>query len=85
MVEIFYKLFLSCVSWFCGFLRDKKVENKIIEFLEKSQKEYGYEYRTTHAISSEINISEEKIRNLCNKSKRIKRNQKEKETWRLIS
>ena len=58
--------------------------NEIIKFLKKSAATTEDTFRSNHAISSEINLSEERVRKLCSNSKKIKRNIKEKESWRLI-
>jgi len=63
--------------------RAKKDTNKIVNFLRGSANTTEYIFRTTHRISSETNLPEDKIRKLCSKSRLIIRNQKEKESWRL--
>ena len=64
--------------------KDKIDTNKIISFLEASANDTDFTYRSNYAISSETNLSEERVRKLCSKSKKIKRNTKEKESWRLV-
>ena len=56
----------------------------IISFLKNSVKTTDNTFRSSHAISSETNLSEERVRNLCSKSKLIKRNTNERESWQLI-
>ncbi len=63
---------------------DKRDSDKIYKFLRRSAKERGWAYRTTHAISSATKIPGNRISVLCNRDKRIKRNDKERESWRLI-
>jgi len=48
--------------------------NKIITFLNSSADKTDYTYRSNHAISADTNLSEDRVRNLCSKSKKIKRN-----------
>ena len=64
--------------------RDKKDTGKIVFFLRNSKATTDNTFRSNHAISSGTNISEERVRNLCSKCEKIKRNELEKESWRLI-
>ena len=66
-------------------VKDKSDTNKIIAFLQTSSNSTDYTFRSNHAIAAETNLSEEKVRNLCSKSKAIKRNTNEKESWQLIN
>lgn len=63
---------------------DYLATNKIIKFLQHSGANKKYKYRSSHAISSETKISEDKVRRLCTKCKKIKRSAKEQESWRLL-
>jgi hypothetical protein len=62
----------------------RKDENRIVEFLKQSAIETGNTFRSTHAISSELDLTEERVKVVCSKSKLIKRNLKEKQSWRLF-
>jgi hypothetical protein len=66
-----------------GLLKYKRDEKIVTRFLENSGIETSHTFRTTHAISSATNLSERRIRNVCNKSSRIRRNKKEKGSWEL--
>lgn len=63
----------------------KKIQTKrIILWLEKVTKLEGAElWRSTHAISSYTNLTEDRVRYLCSESHRITRSSGEKETWGL--
>lgn len=77
-------LIVVFILWLISVFRSRSDENKILEFLRKSLKETPHKFRTTHAISSDTNLSEERIRKICSKSKTIKRNTNEKESWKLL-
>ena len=66
-------------------IKDKSDTNKIISYLQASLKTSDYKLRSNHAIASETNLSEERVRNLCSKSTAIKRNTNEKESWQLVN
>ena len=66
-----------------GWLKFKRDENIVTKFLKNSGVETGHTFRTTHAISSATNLRCERIKKVCSKSPRIKRNEKEKELWKL--
>ena len=76
-------LVASLIIWMLAGIKAKYDQNKIISFLKKSKKETNHTFRTTHAIASETNLSKERVGKLGSKSKKIKRNQKEKESWKL--
>jgi len=65
-----------------GWLKFKRDEKVVAKFLKNSGVETSHTFRTTHAISSATNLSQERIRKVCSKSSNIKRNQKEKESWK---
>jgi hypothetical protein len=67
-----------------GLLKFKRDEKIVTKFLKNSGVETSHTFRTTHAISSATNLSEERIRNVCSKSSKIRRNQKEKGSWKLF-
>jgi len=71
--------------WLFKWFQNRRDRDKIYKFLRRSTKERGWAFRTTHAISSATKIPGNRISKLCNRDKRIKRNEKEKESWRLIS
>ena len=74
----------GALVWLFKWFQDKRDRDKIYKFLRRSAKERGWVFRTTHAISSGTKIPENRVSKLCNRDKRIKRNEKEKESWRLI-
>ena len=63
---------------------DYLATNKIIKFLQYSGENKSYRYRSSHAISSETKISEDRVRRLCSRSRKIKRSARKKESWRLV-
>ena len=73
----------ALLLWFISFIRLKADESKIVKFLMKSQKETQHTLRSTNAISSDLNLSEDRLRKICSKSKKVRRNQKDKESWCL--
>lgn len=66
-----------------GWIKFKRDEKIVTDFLKKSGVETNHTFRSTHAISSATNLSEERIRKVCSKCSRIRKNQKEKESWKL--
>ena len=64
---------------------DHIATNKIINFLRNSENTGDFTFRSNHAISAETHLSEETVRKLCSKCKKIKRSTGEKETWKLTN
>lgn len=78
-------LVVAISLWLVKIARDIKDTKAIINFLRKSKEATEYSFRSNHAIASNTHLSEERVRKLCSKSrKKIKRNEKEKESWNLI-
>lgn len=48
-----------------------------------SAPETGYRFRSTHAIASKLGIPETRVTYLASRCSKIRRNEKEKETWTL--
>ena len=65
--------------------RDSRDSKKIYDFLRNSTAEGKWEFRTTQAICAATKISENRIAELCARHPKIKRNEKERESWRLES
>jgi len=76
-------LIIAFLYWVIGYIRRRIDENKIVIFLKKSAAETEHNFRSTHAISSATNLTESRVNKVCSRSKRIRRNQKEKESWAL--
>ncbi len=63
---------------------DRRDGNKIYNFMLTSKSKTDFKFRTTEAISSDIKISESRVAELCSKHPKIKRNEKEKQSWQLV-
>ena len=72
------------VLWLIQWFKDRRDTDKIARFLLRSSKERGWAFRTTRAISAATKIPAERVSKLCGRDKRIRRNEKEKESWRLV-
>ena len=66
-----------------GWLKFKRDEKIVTEFLKNLEVETRHTFRTTHEISSATKLSKNRIRKLCSKSSKIKRKQKDKDSWKL--
>jgi hypothetical protein len=61
--------------------RDSK---KIYDVMANSRSSTGFTFRSTQAISSGIKIPETRVEKLCSKHPKIRRNEKEKQSWTLV-
>ena len=66
-----------------GWLKFRRDEKIVTEFLAKSGVETQHTPGTTHAISLSTNLGKERIRHVCRKSTRIERHSKDRESWKL--
>ena len=76
-------LFSVFILWLIRFTKKKIDEIKTVNFLKKSSGSTSYKFRSTHFLASHLNMTENKIRQICNSSRKISRNSKKKETWKL--
>jgi len=72
--------FAGAWKWF----RDWRDSKKIFNFMLKSKNETEFTFRATAAISSDTKIPESRVAELCSKHPKIKRNEKEKQSWQII-
>jgi hypothetical protein len=66
-----------------GWLKFRRDEKVVIEFLEKSGVDTDDDFTTTTAISSATRLSESRIRRICSKSVRVRRHEHDRESWKL--
>ncbi len=69
-------LFRSWRDW-----RDSRI---IFDMLSASATESDWNYRTSHAISSNTKIPVSRVAELCNRHQKIRRNEKERESWTIV-
>ena len=72
-------LILAWLAWMIKKLKDKSGSQRIYKFISNSDQTF----RSTAAISSAMHIPESRVAELCSKDKRIKRNELEKQSWRI--
>jgi len=63
---------------------DRKDKRKVYKWLDEFTDENEKRWRSTHAIASHTNLTEDRIRNICSKHKKIIRSDKQKEAWGII-
>ncbi len=62
---------------------DRRDAGKIYDFLVASRSSTSHTFRSTEAIAAHTSISEKRVAHLCSKHPKIRRNEKEKQSWRL--
>lgn len=72
---------LGGIAWLWKWKSDSKDNQAIYDFLQQSRTSTGWDFRTTHAISSTTKIPEDRVSALCGKHPKIRRNQKELQSW----
>jgi len=75
---------IPVLAWLWGCFKDWNDGKKIYNFLLTSKTETDFSFRSTEAISSHTKITESRVTELCNKHKKIKRNEKVKQSWQVI-
>ena len=63
---------------------DRKDSEAIYKYLLSSKSATDWKFRSTEAISSHTKIPENRVAKLCSKHPKIRRNEKEKQSWTLV-
>jgi hypothetical protein len=74
----------AAITWLWKKYRNWSDSKKIYDFLLASKTGTGFIFRSTEAISSHTQITENRVAELCSKHKKIKRNEEVKQSWQLI-
>lgn len=77
-------IIISIITWLLRFIQSTKDTNSILTFLKASKDDAEYTFRSTEAIASDANLTENRVALLCAKHPKVKRNTNEKQSWRLI-
>lgn len=64
---------------------DRKDSQAIYSFLLASKTGTDFTFRSTEAIASHTKIPEHRVVVLCSKHPKIRRNEKEKQSWTLVA
>lgn len=82
---LFGAAIIGIVAWSGRALRDWWDSRIIYNFLRTSSSTSDWTFRTSHAISSRTKIPEERVAALCIKHPKIRRNEKERQSWTLVT
>ena len=72
-----------CIGWGTKRWRDRRDSARIYNFLVTSKSEGKVRFRSTHAIAKHTKLPADRVAKLCAHHPKIRRNEKEKELWRL--
>lgn len=64
---------------------DRNDSQTIYNFLLSSKTGTDFIFRSTEAISSHTKIPEKRVADLCTRHPKIRRNEKEKQSWTLVA
>jgi len=78
-------LIAALIIWFIQRFRAQRDSAAIYKFLRQSKEEGRFEFRSTVAISSHTKLPEGRVEELCSRHSKIRRNEKERQTWHLVS
>lgn len=62
---------------------DQRDSKTIYDFLLTSKTDVDFTFRSTEAISSHTKIPEKRVADLCSRHPKIRRNEKQKQSWTL--
>ncbi|WP_218081240.1 hypothetical protein [Anthocerotibacter panamensis] len=71
------------IGWLVKAHRDRRDSAIIYEFLASSNSGTGWTFRSTEAIASHTNLSESRVASLCSSHPKIRRNEKQLQSWTL--
>lgn len=75
---------VGITHWLWRSHQDRRDSDAILNFLTASQAETPHTFRSTETISSKTKLTQSRVEALCIKHKKIQRNSKEKQSWKLI-
>jgi hypothetical protein len=81
--SLFATTIIGIIAFSWTYWKNFRDSKKIYEFLLQSKSNTDFTFRSTQAISSKTKITESRVRELCSKHPYIKRNEKEKQSWRI--
>jgi hypothetical protein len=70
-------------NWAWRAYRDYSDSKKIYSFLALSMETTGYKFRSTETIAANTRLPEDRVAKLCGVHAKIRRNEKEKQSWQL--
>lgn len=71
-------------GWLVKVHRDRRDSKIIYNFLANSYSSTDYDFRSTAAISSKTHLPESRVSHLCASHPKIRRNERQLESWTLI-
>ena len=74
---------VGTIGWAAKAHRDRRDSATVYNFLVGSKPATGYDYRSTEAIASNTNLSESRVASLCASHPKIRRNEKQLQSWTL--
>ncbi|WP_454258367.1 hypothetical protein [Pseudoxanthomonas mexicana] len=74
---------LGVIGWAIKALRDRRDNAAIFNFLSGSKSATGWDFRSTAAIASHTKLSESRVASLCAAHPKIRRNEKQLQSWTL--
>lgn len=83
IAELLAAALVGLVVYAVKYYRDWRDSRAIYNYMQSSKKTSPHTFRSTQAIASEVHMTETRVADLCGKHPGIKRNQKEKQSWRL--
>ncbi len=76
-------LILALIAWLVAYARARRDRSAIHAFLQRSTADGQFTFRTTHAIAAATKIPEARVAELCSRHPNIKRNEQERQSWRI--
>ena len=76
---------LAAVGGIWKWWRDRRDSNSIYRFMLDSKSRTHFDFRTTPAIASHTKLPADRVAALCARHPKIRRNEKEKESWTLVN
>ena len=74
---------LGVVAWAYKSHKDRRDSESIYKFLLASKSGTEFTYRSTAAIASHTRLSENRVADLCSSHPKIRRNEKQLQSWTL--
>jgi hypothetical protein len=77
-------LVILVLRWLWSWGQNKRDSDAIYRFMLASKQGGQFTFRSTQAISAQTRIAESRVEQLCSRHPKIRRNEREKQSWRLV-
>jgi len=74
---------VGILGWLYNSWRDHRDRDAIRTFMRSALANEGVQFSSTHFMASKLHLPDARVKKLCETDKRVRRNEKDRESWSL--